>query len=366
MASIYKRGKTWYTCIEINGKKIRKAVSRDENTAKVKLGQLIQMSVAKTYGEIPDDTPLSLFLDDDRKERTALQFSHCTITADKDAVNRLTRYFPIQTLQDINPDLLNLFIVKIMTVCECGTKFSRYTVICPKCKKSAHKTSLATVVNTLIRIKGIMYRAELKNLVKPQNWKRVHKLKCGGRDDFYEPEELGRILDLCDLIYTRIVVLGFRFGLRVSEVREALWKNLSLENNSLRIWQTKVKKWKTIPLWPDVRENLIRWQKKSKSKYIIGSTKEKDRNWRPENNTISSHFGRLVKRAKINHGCFHVLRHSYATHLISNGVPLWDVKEYMGHQTTKTTEGYIQYKPSWKPDQQNGSHYQLPSVRGLS
>jgi len=37
----------------------------------------------------------------------------------------------------------------------------------------------------------------------------------------------------------------------------------------------------------------------------------------------------------------HILRHSRATHLIEDGMPLMQVKEYLGHDSIKTTEKYL-------------------------
>jgi len=367
MACLRKRGKMHYSRIQINGKSIVKALSTDKNLALVKLGQLIQLSSAKKTNEIPTDSPFSIFFENDQKDRKILGLEKNSLRTDKGAVNRVNQHCPIETIQDITPDMLNQYAIKRLDKCNCDIKHPKIIKICPRCRKRSSETSYATVYNDIKRMKSLVGRAQLQGLVQPQNWKLLKKIPNPSRIDFYTPDELGKILDVCDLLYTKIVVLGFRTGLRRGEILILEWKFINYETNAIIMPQPKVHdRPKTIPMWPDLREHLIKWQKKSKSKFVIGSGQNGNADWRPHENSISHQFGRLLKKAGVNHGCLHVLRHSYATHLVSQGVHIENVKEYMGHKSIATTMKYNQYKPAWNPKQANGSHYQLPYVPGLS
>ena len=58
---------------------------------------------------------------------------------------------------------------------------------------------------------------------------------------------------------------------------------------------------------------------------------------------ISRCFKRACKRAKLYipyYTVFHALRHSYATVKLHEGMHLMELKNYMGHNTTKTIEKY--------------------------
>lgn len=53
-------------------------------------------------------------------------------------------------------------------------------------------------------------------------------------------------------------------------------------------------------------------------------------------------FCRALKRAGLpNRGGIHCLRHSFATHLLEDGVDVLTIKKLMGHANFATTAGYL-------------------------
>lgn len=57
---------------------------------------------------------------------------------------------------------------------------------------------------------------------------------------------------------------------------------------------------------------------------------------------IRKTFSRAVQRAGITQRCSpHCLRHSFATHMLENGVPIQTVMRLMGHADIRTTEQYL-------------------------
>src|SRR6185295_20408898 len=59
-------------------------------------------------------------------------------------------------------------------------------------------------------------------------------------------------------------------------------------------------------------------------------------------------FERLVTKAKIKDVRFHDLRHTFASHLVMNGVDLATVKEFLGHANISMTLRYSHLAPTHK------------------
>ena len=68
---------------------------------------------------------------------------------------------------------------------------------------------------------------------------------------------------------------------------------------------------------------------------------------------ISKSFMRTVNKLGLNDGCtdprnkvvFHTLRHTYASWLVQEGTPLYEVAKHLGHSTISMTERYSHLAP---------------------
>lgn len=49
----------------------------------------------------------------------------------------------------------------------------------------------------------------------------------------------------------------------------------------------------------------------------------------------------LIKHSSATYNSPHILRHTFASDLLGNGCPLMTIKELLGHESVKTTEGYL-------------------------
>lgn len=134
--------------------------------------------------------------------------------------------------------------------------------------------------------------------------------------------------------------LAYGAGLRVSEVVNLRVKDLDLEELTIHIKQAKGKK-DRITIFPEKLktniQNLIAGKDKN---YLVFSS---ERGGKLTTRTAQKVFKKSLKKAKIKKDAtFHSLRHSFATHLLENGVDVRYVQELLGHQNIRTTQRYTQ------------------------
>jgi len=135
-----------------------------------------------------------------------------------------------------------------------------------------------------------------------------------------------------------LLSLAYGAGLRVSEVVNLKIKDINLKELTIHIKNAKGQK-DRITLLP---EKLI----KDLKKIIIKKTNnnflfESERGGKLTTRTAQKIFENALKISDIKKDAsFHSLRHSFATHLLENGVDVRYVQELLGHQNIRTTQIY--------------------------
>lgn len=131
----------------------------------------------------------------------------------------------------------------------------------------------------------------------------------------------------------------FYLGLRNSELRNLEKDDVDLINNSIKVVMGKGKKDRHVSIPHHLREELTNWIKHC-DKYVFRGRGDKgllnDRTLR-----------RIVKKYAILAGLRkaveihpHTLRHSYATLLQNQGLPLNAIQRLLGHENIETTTIY--------------------------
>ncbi len=135
-----------------------------------------------------------------------------------------------------------------------------------------------------------------------------------------------------------LIALSYGAGLRVSEVINLKVKDIDLEELTIHLKQTKGRK-ERITIFPKrlkpSLQNLIAG--KNKDDFIF----ESERGGRLSTRTAQKIFQKALKTTGIKKDAtFHSLRHSFATHLLENGVSIRYVQALLGHQNIRTTQIY--------------------------
>ena len=194
---------------------------------------------------------------------------------------------------------------------------------------------------------------------------------------FYEVEELNRLLPLIKDPHMRLAVsLSAFYGLRRSEVIGLGWDAINFEKKTITICRTaheyvldgklyrsienKTKNkasLRTLPLVSDFERILLqRKAEQEEQRKLCGNcyktehlgfvmVNELGELMKP--NYLSHGFTYLLKKHKLRQIRFHDLRHTCASLLIAEGVPIKDIQEWLGHSTYSTTAdiyAHLQYK----------------------
>jgi len=181
-----------------------------------------------------------------------------------------------------------------------------------------------------------------ENLSLPRRWKRLPKA--------ISDDEIRQLLaavapetpsSLCD---QAVLELAYASGLRISELVNLRLEQLQLESGFLTVIG-KGNKERVVPVGRKAIEALQRYLGNGRPALVMSRT--------PSNVFITSRgtaFSRITlwKRIKVRAGRSgvernitpHMLRHSFATHLLEHGADLRIIQELLGHASINTTEIY--------------------------
>ena len=144
-----------------------------------------------------------------------------------------------------------------------------------------------------------------------------------------------------------MLLLSTRLGLRSSDIAGLQFHHLDWENNLIRLTQYKTKREVELPLLADVGDAIIIYLRYARplsqapNIFLSACAPYRLINRLIINGAIS----RAIKASKVEIGNRkfgpHAMRHTLATQLLSNGIPLPVISETLGHTATQTTMKYL-------------------------
>lgn len=134
------------------------------------------------------------------------------------------------------------------------------------------------------------------------------------------------------------ISLSYASGLRVSETINLRVKDIDLDNLTIHLKKTKGNK-DRITIFPEKLifdiQNIIAG--KNNNDIVF----ESNRGGKLTTTSLQKVFRSSLNKANINKkASFHSLRHSFATHLLENGVNIRYIQELLGHANIRTTQTY--------------------------
>jgi integrase/recombinase XerD len=156
---------------------------------------------------------------------------------------------------------------------------------------------------------------------------------------FISQHEVKQMFRVCtNLKHLCILKLLYGGGLRLSEVLNLKIADIDSNNMLIHILDAKGKKDRNVMLPHTLLADLRNYFKEYKPQVYLfeGQTKAQY-----SAKSVQNIVKNMAKRAGISKNVTpHVLRHSFATHLIENGTDIRFVQDLLGHGSIKTTEIY--------------------------
>ncbi len=169
------------------------------------------------------------------------------------------------------------------------------------------------------------------------------------------PDDVARLLDgvpASDPLAVRdraMLELAYACGLRAEEVCSLELGDLSFESETLRV-RGKGRKEREVPIGEPAQAALGRYL--DKARHALAERPDEPalflsrRGRRLHPSDVRRRLERWVREAAIAGGVSpHVLRHSFATHLLEGGANLRSIQELLGHASVSTTQIYTRVEP---------------------
>jgi len=181
-----------------------------------------------------------------------------------------------------------------------------------------------------------------QNLSLPRRWKRLPKALANDEiKKLLEPEIPETPQSLCD---QAILELAYASGLRLSELKNLRLEQLHLDAGFINVIG-KGNKERVVPVGRTAVAALNRFLEAGRPKLITPKSPANvfltKRGTPFAAVTLWLHIKNRVRRAGVKRNITpHMLRHSFATHLLEHGADLRVIQELLGHASISTTEVY--------------------------
>lgn len=236
-----------------------------------------------------------------------------------------------------------------------------------------------TICHYLSNINSALKDAITKEIIEYNPLDKIPPIK---KDEFipefYTDEELLLFISVIQEHPLRLpLTLSAVYGLRREEVLGITWNAIDFNHKAIVISKTvgrgkylgktqflfkdipkNKSSYRTLPLFDFIADLLLEYKEIYKNnKKLFGNTYCDDYSnyiclmpngelMKPD--YIDRNFNKILKDNNLKKIRLHDLRHSCATLLLRNGVPIEEIQKWLGHSSVKTTERYAHLDPNDK------------------
>lgn len=169
---------------------------------------------------------------------------------------------------------------------------------------------------------------------------------------FLSENELGKLLgekyvSEVSILDKAVIELFYSTGIRLSELINLKMDNVNFRNRTIKVFG-KGSKERIVPFGKEAEKAVKNYLSireicdLNKSEYLFISSDGKKLYPMKVNRLIRKNLSLVTDLKKKSP---HILRHSFATHLLDNGADIRAVKELLGHESLSTTQVYTHITP---------------------
>ena len=326
MATIRKRGKTWVLDYYLDGKRIQKAVGPYKGYADLVLADIKLKIARRRTGLFTADKKLSEYVP---QFLSYIQVHSKPLTTKRyrQVITHFCNFLdtvedPPGMLSQIGPPLIEQY------------KVHRLDSVKPQ------------TVNTEITLLHHFFRyaVEMKYIASnpTQNIKKI-KRSVSKTPRFLTRNEIARLLEQCNPNLSSIVKFLVNTGMRFGELQNLEWDDIDWKKKEIHIrikehWSPKGDERK-VPMNKTVQQILRSFEHRERWVFTTktGSQVRQSHTW--------DRLKIACQRANLEIVSPHVLRHTFASHLVMAGVDLASVSKLLGHKDISTTMIYSHLSP---------------------
>jgi site-specific recombinase XerD len=233
-------------------------------------------------------------------------------------------------------------------------KIDTHTVEENKAKRSAKKLKPATINKELSVLRFMLNRAIEwgYQTSKP----KVKLLKLPKEPPkFLSREEIDRVIEKASTWLKPILIVLRNTGMRRGELVNLRFSDIDYANKTLLIRSNKTNSYRILPINQELYQTVL-WLRDyyplpHRDKSIPREDCQREYVFcMPDGSKLKAFrhsFNKACRKVGIK-ATPHILRHSFASHLVMSGVDLVSVKELLGHSQISTTMIYAHLSPSYK------------------
>lgn len=257
------------------------------------------------------------------------RFSNHTLVAYSNDLKQFYKYlqsaYDIKKLSEVNHSLIRSWIVNLME-----------QKICPRS------------INRKITTLKIFYKHLLRqNIIKENPMLKILSPKtCKQLPVFVEKDKMDVLLDNVEFgsdfngIRNKLIIeLFYGTGMRLSELLNLKQDNIDMSKAQLKVLGKRNKE-RIIPFNKELKSRIqeyLKLKREIDSETLIINESGKKLNEKFVYNLVKMYLSQVTTIEKRSP---HVLRHTFATHMLNNGADLNAIKELLGHANLSATQVY--------------------------